>query len=66
MQTSFDNRFTDVQSSFATRFEEVKTTLKTRLNEVSTRMMNLEGRLSSLDDLRLLSTRLSAAEEATT
>ena len=64
MQTSFDKRFSDLQSSFVTRFEEVKTTLNTRLDEVSTRMTNLEERLTPLDDLPLISTRLSAAEEA--
>ena len=48
------------------RFAEVQTTLNTRLEEVSTRMTNLEERLSPLDDLPLLSSRLSAAEEAIT
>ena len=66
IQTSFDTRFTDLQSSFVTRFTEVKTTLNTRLNEVFTRMTNLEGKLASLEDLPLLTTRLSAAEEAIT
>ena len=42
----------------------MKTTLDTRLNEVFTRMTNLEGKLAPLEDLPLLTTRLSAAEEA--
>ena len=66
IQTSFDTRFTDLQSSFITRFTEVKNTLNTRLNEVFTRMTNLEGKLAPLEDLPLLTTRLSAAEEAIT
>ena len=66
IQTSFDTRLKDMQSSLVTRFEEVKTTLNTRLDEVSTRMTNLEGRLTPLDDLPLLSNRLSAAKEAIT
>ena len=66
IQASFDTRFTDLRSSFVTRFTEVKTTLNTRLNEVFTRMTNLKGRLAPLEDLTLLSTRLSAAEVAIT
>ena len=66
MQASFDTRYTDLQSSFDMRFTEVKTTLNTRLDEVSSRMTNLEGSLAPLDDLKLLSTRLSAAEDAIT
>ena len=65
MQVSFDTRLTDLPSSFDTRFTEVKTTSNTRLEEVSTRISILEGRLAPLDDLPFLSTRLSAAEEAT-
>ena len=52
-----------MQYSLVTRFEEVKSTLNARLDEVSTRMTNLEGRLAPLNDLPLLSNRLSAAEE---
>ena len=66
MQTTFDTHLKDMQSSLVTRFEEVKTTLNTRLDEVSTRMTILEGRLAPLDDLPLLSNRLSAAEETIT
>ena len=66
MQASFDTRFTDLQSSFVTRFTEVKTTLNTRLEQVSTRITNLEERVSPLDDLPFLLSRLSAAEEAIT
>ena len=66
METTFDTHLKDMQSSLVTRFEEVKTTLNTRLDEVSTLMTNLEGRLAPLDDLPLLSNRLSAAEEAIT
>ena len=64
IQTYFDTRFTDLQSSFITWFTEVKTTLDTRLNEVFTRTTNLEGKLVPLEELPLLTTRLSAAEEA--
>ena len=63
MQASFDTRLTDLPSSFVTRFTEVKTTSNTRLEEVSTRTSNLEERLTPLDDLPLLSTHFSAAEE---
>ena len=66
MQASFDSRFTDLKLSFVTRFTEVKTTLNTQLNEVFIRMTNLEGMLAPLEDLPLLSTRLSIAEEAIT
>ena len=44
----------------------MQTTLNTRLDEVFTRMTNLEGRLAPLEDLPLLSTRLSAAEKVQT
>ena len=44
----------------------MKTTLNTRLDEVFTRITNLEGRLAPLEDLPLLSTHLSAAEEVIT
>ena len=66
IQTSFDTPFTDLQSSFVAWFTEVKTTLNTRLNEVFTRMTNLEEKLAPLEDLPLLTTRLSAVEKAIT
>ena len=44
----------------------MQTTLVTRLEEVSTRITNLEARLSPLEDLPILSTRLSTAVEAIT
>ena len=51
-------------SILSTSITEVQTTLVTRLEEVSTRITNLEAR--PLEDLPILSTRLSAAEEAIT
>ena len=53
-------------STLSTSITEVQTTLVTRLEEVSTRITNLEARLSPLEDLPILSTRLSTAEEAIT
>ena len=48
------------------RFTEVKPKLNTRLNEVFSRMTNSERKLAPLEDLPLLTTRFSAAEEAIT
>ena len=53
-------------STLSTSITEVQTTLVTRLEEVSTRITNLEAKLSPLEDLPILSTRLLAAEEAIT
>ena len=53
-----------MQASSDMPFSEVKTTFNTRLEEVSTRMTNLEERLSPLDVLPLLATRLAAGEDS--
>ena len=58
---SLDNRLTEIQTSFDTQ-----TTLNIWLNEVFTCMTILEGKLAPLEDLTLLTTRLSATEEAIT
>ena len=63
---SLDTRLSTLSSFLDVRFAEVQTTLNTRLEEVSIRMANLKEKLSPLDDLPLLSSRLSAAEEAIT
>ena len=63
---TLDTRLSTLSSSLDARFDQVQTTLNTRLEEVSTRMTNLEEKLLPLDDLPLLSSRLSAAEEAIT